>query len=80
MPFNDLVGRAWVCGRSLAKIAGSNPAWGMAVCLVSVVWCQVGASAMRQFVVQGSSTESVCVFFCMPMSVVRGYSNPLRLQ
>jgi hypothetical protein len=32
---------AWVCGRSLAGIAGSNPADAMVVCLVSVLCCQV---------------------------------------
>ena len=26
--------KAWVCGRSLAEIAGSNPAGGMGVCLL----------------------------------------------
>jgi hypothetical protein len=26
--------KAWVCGRSLAGIAGSNPAEGMDVCLL----------------------------------------------
>ena len=32
--------KAWVCGRSLAGIAGSNPAGGMDMSLVSVVCCQ----------------------------------------
>jgi hypothetical protein len=36
---------AWVCGRSLAGIAGSNAAAGMDVSLVSVVCCQVEVSA-----------------------------------
>jgi hypothetical protein len=31
-----------VCGRSLAGIAGSNPAEVIDVSLVSVMWCQVG--------------------------------------
>ena len=35
--------KAWVFGRSLAAIAGSNPARGMDVCCV--VWCQVEVSA-----------------------------------
>jgi hypothetical protein len=26
--------KAWVCGRSLAAIVGSNPVWGMVVCLL----------------------------------------------
>jgi hypothetical protein len=33
--------RAWVCGRPLAGIAGTNPAWSVDVCLVSVVCCEV---------------------------------------
>ena len=35
--------KAWVCGRSLAEIVGSNPTEGMDV--VSVVCCQVEVSA-----------------------------------
>ena len=30
----DAPSKAWVCGRSLAGIAGSNPAGGMEVCLL----------------------------------------------
>jgi hypothetical protein len=33
--------KAWVCDHSLAGIAGSNPAEGMDVSLLSVVCCQV---------------------------------------
>jgi hypothetical protein len=33
--------KSWVCGRSLAGIAGSSAAWGMNVCLLSVGCCQV---------------------------------------
>jgi hypothetical protein len=29
--------KAWVCGRSLTKIVGSNPTGGMDVCVVFVV-------------------------------------------
>ena len=29
--------KAWVCGRSLAEIAGSNPAGAMDVCLLRVL-------------------------------------------
>ena len=29
--------KAWVCGRSLAGVAGSNPVGGMDVCVVCVV-------------------------------------------
>ena len=38
--------KAWVCGRPLAGIAGSNPAGGHGcLSLVSVVCCQVEVSA-----------------------------------
>jgi len=33
--------KAWVCGHSLAVIAGSSPSTNMDVFLVSVVCCQV---------------------------------------
>ena len=36
---------AWVFGRSLVGIAGSNPAEDMVVPLMSVVFCQVEVSA-----------------------------------
>ena len=39
--YMDLRSEAWVCGRSLAGFAGSNPAAGIDVFLVSVVSCQV---------------------------------------
>ena len=50
--------KAWVCGRSLAGIAGSNPARGH-VCLsvVSVVCCPVEVSATYRSLVQRSLTE-----------------------
>ena len=37
--------KAWVCGRSLVGITGSNPSEGMVICLASVVFCQVEVSA-----------------------------------
>ena len=38
--------KAWVCGRSLAEILGSNPTGVVDVCmLLSVVCCQVEVSA-----------------------------------
>jgi hypothetical protein len=36
---------AWVCGRLLVGIAGSNPVWGTDMSVVSVVCCQVEVSA-----------------------------------
>jgi hypothetical protein len=50
--------KAWVCGRSLAGIVGSNPAGGVDVCLLlSVVCCQVEVSASGSSLVQRSPTE-----------------------
>ena len=48
--------QARVGGESLAGIAGSNPAVGKDVCLVSVVHCQVKSATGRSFV-QRSSTD-----------------------
>jgi hypothetical protein len=50
--------KAWVCGRSLAGIVGSNPAgaW-KSLSLVSVVCCQVEVSASGWSLVQRSPTE-----------------------
>ena len=33
--------KSWVFGRSLAGVAGSNPAWGVGISLVDVVYCHV---------------------------------------
>ena len=50
--------KAWVYGRSLAVIVGSNPAGGMDVLsLVSVVCCQVKVSATGWSLVQRIPTE-----------------------
>ena len=49
--------KAWVCGRSLAGIADSNPIGDMDVCLVSIVCCQVEVSASGWSPVQRSPTE-----------------------
>jgi len=55
---------AWVCGRSLAGIAGSNPAGGNgSLFLVSVVCFQVEVSPTDRSLVQRSPTDcsaSVC--------------------
>jgi hypothetical protein len=53
--------RKWVCGRLLAGIAVSNPAGGLEACFLWVMYCQVEISATGRFLVQGSSTECVCV-------------------
>jgi len=49
---------AWVCGRSLAWIAGSNSAGGhVCLSLVSAVCCQVKVSAKGRPNVQRSRTD-----------------------
>ena len=69
--------KAWICGRSLAGIVGSNPSMGH-ICLsvVSVVCCQVQVSATGRSLVQGSPTECVCIF----IRVTRCNNKPLHLQ
>ena len=59
----DARSEAWVCGRSLAGIAGSNPAGDKDVSLVSVVWCQEEVSAKGPSPNQRSPTDS-CVSEC----------------
>jgi hypothetical protein len=50
--------KAWVWGRSLAGIAGSNAAGGMDVCcLVSVVYFQVDVSGTGRSLVQRIPTD-----------------------
>jgi hypothetical protein len=50
--------KAWVCGRSITGIAGSNPARGHGCLpLVSVVRCQVEVSARGRSLIQGSPAE-----------------------
>jgi hypothetical protein len=49
---------AWVCGRSLAGKAGSNPAGDLDGYLLWVLcFCQVEVSAMGRLRVQRSATE-----------------------
>jgi hypothetical protein len=50
--------KSWVCGRSLAGIAGSNPVGGHeCLSLGCVVCCQVEVSASGLLLVQRSPTE-----------------------
>jgi hypothetical protein len=49
--------KAWVCGRSLAGIVGSNPTGGVDLSLVSVVCYQVEVFATGWSLIQGSPTE-----------------------
>ena len=71
--------KAWVCGRSIAGNAGSNPtrAW-MSASSVSVVCCQVKVSVTGRSLVLRSPTECVCV--CVSLSVIRCNNNPLHLR
>jgi len=48
--------KAWVCGRSLAGIVGSNPTGGHG-CLLFVVCCQLEVSVSGWSLVQRSPTE-----------------------
>ena len=48
--------KAWVCGRSLAGIAGSNPA-GAWISVCCVVCCRAEVSATGRSLVQRSPTE-----------------------
>ena len=54
---------ALVCGRSLAGVAGSNPAGSMDVSVVSVVCCQVEVSPYRG--VLPRARVCVCVCECV---------------
>jgi hypothetical protein len=64
--------KAWVCDRSLAGIAGSNPAGDMdALSLVSVVCCHVVVSATGLSLVQGSPTECDVAEFDREASIMR---------
>ena len=53
--------KAWVGGRSLAGIVGSNPAGGVDVCLWSVVCCQVEVSASGLITRPEESYRVLCV-------------------
>jgi len=58
---------AWICGQSLAGIAGSNPAGDIDVLfLVSVVCFQIDISVTgRSFVQRKSPTERICARACV---------------
>jgi hypothetical protein len=60
--------KAWVCGRLLTGIAGSNPAGGC-LSVVSVVCCQVVVSVTPQCL----SEQATALFlspFCLPSSIM----------
>jgi hypothetical protein len=59
--------KAWIFGRSLTRIVGSDPTGDMDVCLLWVVCCYlVEASAMRRSRVQRSPTDC-----CVSLSVIK---------
>jgi len=53
--------RQWVCGRSLAGIAGSNPPGHGCLFLVSVVFCQVQVSGSADCSYTGVLPSVVCL-------------------
>ena len=62
MPTGAALSEAWVCGRCLSGIAGSNTAGSIDVLsLVSVVCCQVQVSATGRSVVQRRLPSVVCL-------------------
>ena len=70
--------KAWVCGRSLAGIAGSNPVGGMDICLfVRVVCCQVRGLCDGPITrPEESYRVCVCVCVCVSWIVIRCNNNP----
>ena len=69
--------KVWVFDRSLAGIAGSNPAWRMDAPLVTIVCCQAQVSATGRSPVQRSRTACVCV--CVCYSVINCNNKLLHL-
>ena len=75
----------WLCGRSLAGIAGSIVTGGMDVCvLMSVVCCPVEVSAKGRSPVQWSTTECGVSEYNRELSTTRKsdvlYNNISKLQ
>ena len=70
--------KPWVCSRSLAGNAGSNPTGGMDVCLLlSVVCCQVEISATGRSPVQRSPSECGATESDLGTSTIK-WSRPTR--
>jgi hypothetical protein len=70
--------KAWVCGRSLDEIAGSNPTGGMSIGLVSVVCCHIEVSATGWSLVQKSPTCVVCLTECDCEASIMRRPSPTR--
>jgi len=68
---------AWVCGRSLAGIVGSNTAEGMDVCLLLVLCCHVQVFELGWWLVWKSPTECG-VSECDRESSIMRRDGPLR--
>jgi hypothetical protein len=62
--------KAYVCGRLIAGIVGSNPAGGVDVLLLWIVCCQVEVSVTGRSFVQRNPTECMCVCVCVSLSVI----------
>jgi len=66
--------KGYVCGRSLAEIAGSNPAGGMDVCVLWVL-CVVTYRSMRRADPSSRGKYQTCA----SPNVIRWNHNPLHL-
>jgi hypothetical protein len=82
-PVNEMPGpileaarsKAWVCGRSLAGIAGANPAGNMDVCLLWEVVLS-GSGLCVGLITHPDESYRVCVL----LSVIRYNNNPPHLH
>jgi len=58
--------KVWVCGRSLARIVGSNSAAGMTVCLLCIV-CSSGRGLCDGPITRPEEAYRICVTECARM-------------
>ena len=72
--------KAWICGRSLAGIVGSNPAyaWRFVCCEYCVLYVHVEVCSTGWSLVQRNPADCVCV--CVLLSVIKCNCNCLHLQ
>ena len=52
-----------LCGRSIAAIAGSNPAEGMDICLLCLL-CRVGSGLCDELITRPEESYRVRVYVC----------------